>query len=619
MANITMSGLGSGLPYDTWIEELCAVKQKNIDKVSAQVTSTKKQESAISTIEDDYTRLLNAIDTFTSRISSSDIFNQKSTTTSNSAVTASVKYTATNGSFSVDVSQLATKSSAESTYTVSSNIDRSTNLSDIDEGAVKNGTFTIYVNGTKNTLTTTTGETLGTLLDSINSLGGGVTASVENGKVKISGSSTTSITVGSSSDTSNLASVLGFEASTTTTITTTEGTVTTTSVVSYTGTNLVTDTNTSTAITGTHFTDSNGNDVSVREGTFSIGGVQFTIDSGTSLDSLVSQINKSNAGVTAAWDSNAGKLVLTSNDTGASSIDVEAGTSNFTDVMGLTTSSWSTTTSTTTTEGSVTTTTTYNLTSTSLNGNAQTLGQNAKFKINGTSLTSSSNTVSSDISGLNGVTLTLNSTTAATSATISVSTDTSKIESSLSTLVSSINSLIADTDSATSSIGTLYGDQILKSLRNRIRALVTTNVNGVSLSSLGISTGEIGSTTITNQFTISTTKMETFLSSSDNLDKLKTLLRGSTGSTTTTVGILTQMETVVENATDKSHGYFTTKEGSLDDEVDRLNDKIDRMTRSLESYYSQLEVKFSAMDKLISNLQSEASTFDKYFNSSKSS
>ena len=67
-------------------------------------------------------------------------------------------------------------------------------------------------------------------------------------------------------------------------------------------------------------------------------GQTITIDENTTLSSLISQINNSDeAQATAYWDDTTGKLTITSKKEGASYINIEAGTSNFTDVMGLTT------------------------------------------------------------------------------------------------------------------------------------------------------------------------------------------------------------------------------------------------------------------------------------------
>ena len=96
-------------------------------------------------------------------------------------------------------------------------------------------------------------------------------------------------------------------------------------------------------------TDSNGNKVStegtnfasaagftVSEGTFSINGEIFTIGSDTTIDDLLYQINKAtDDGVGAIFKD--GQIILTASKTGAVEINVEKGSSNFTNAVGFTT------------------------------------------------------------------------------------------------------------------------------------------------------------------------------------------------------------------------------------------------------------------------------------------
>jgi flagellar hook-associated protein 2 len=84
----------------------------------------------------------------------------------------------------------------------------------------------------------------------------------------------------------------------------------------------------------------------VTSGTFTINGVQFTVDSTkNSLSDLITQINSSAAGVTATYNSQTSALVLTSKTAGPTGILLGASgdTSNFLTAAGLTTASGSTT------------------------------------------------------------------------------------------------------------------------------------------------------------------------------------------------------------------------------------------------------------------------------------
>lgn len=610
MSTITMSGLGSGINYDTWISALVAVKQADIDKVTAKATKVESKKDTLSTIESDYKDLLSAIQKFTKALSTENVFNQKAASSSSTAVSASVTSKSDVQNVSVEVESLATSTVARSTYAVASYVDSSTKMSDISEGAVKEGNFSIFVNGQKHQISLTNNSTMSDVLTAINGtldgggqkVGGisGISATLSNGKLSITAdNSSTTLSVGSASDTSNFTKVMSLTSST-------NGGITT-----YSSSKSVFDTNSATAITSNTFSaDASGTNTTIRTGTFSINGTSFTIDDTTTLDSLVSTINKSKAGVTAAWDSNSGKLSLTATDQGAVSIDVEAGTSNFTDVMGLTSSTW--------TSSEVDGKTVYALGSTKLNTDSQTLGTNAVLKINGTEITSASNTVTSDVTGIAGLTLTLNSTTAS-AAKVSVTQDIAQVTDALNTLVSAYNKSISATNTATATDGQLYGESILKTLRNSIRSIVTSAVTGEdgykTLASIGISTGKFSTNAKadTSQLKIDTDALSKALKSDSSA--VKAVLTGDS----TNKGILNKLESLITDATDSSDGYFVKREASYTKEKKQYTDKASKMSDNLEAYKSRLEIKFSAMDKLISNLKNSASTFDSYFNKSSSS
>lgn len=412
----------------------------------------------------------------------------------------------------------------------------------------------------------------------------------------IAASGASAVTVGSSSDTSNFSNVMALAGTTNNGVTT------------YSSTKSIFDTDSNAALTATSFSNNDGSTATVRTGTFTIGGTEFTIDSSTTMDGLINKINGSDAGVTAAWDPNAGKLSLTAKDQGAVNINVEAGTSNFTDVMGLTKSTW--------TENSGV----YTLASTALNTDSQTLGTNAKLTINGTTITATTNNITSDISGIKGLTLTLTDKTSST-ATISVTQDTSAVTSAINSFVTAFNKAIADSDSATGTNGNLHGESVLNSIRNQIRTLSTASVTGsngyTSLASIGITTGAVGASVKdnTNKLVVDTAALTKALTADP--DAVKKVLLGD--STAGTDGVFTKLENAVDKATDSVNGYFTSRDKSFTKEKSRLNNKIDTMTTKLATYKKGLETKFAAMDTLIASLKKSASIFDSYFNKSSNS
>lgn len=594
--SITVSGLGSGLTYDSWITQLVAIKQKEIDAVSASVTKITNKGNALNSIETDYTNLNTAIETFTKALASKDVFNQKAVSSSSSSVTATVDANAKVGTVNVTVDTLATATTAQSSYAVASFADSSTKLSSISGGAIQAGKFSVYVGGQKSTIDITADETLGDVLTSLNGITGLSASLSADGKLTIgasSGTATPTVTVGSSSDTSNFSNIMALTPTTNLGVTT------------YGSSKSIFDTDTSAALTATSFSNSGGASVSVRAGKFTIGDTEFTIDATTTMDGLISKINTSDAGVTAAWDPNSGKLSLTATDPGAVNINVEAGTSNFTDIMGLTNSSW--------TENAGV----FTLDSTALKTDSQTLGTNAKLTINGTTIIAASNTITSDISGIKGLTLTLKDKTTSAAA-VAVTQDTSAVASAINSFVTAFNKVIADTDSATGTNGNLHGESVLSSMRNKIRTLATSSVAGANgyttLASIGITTGAIGTGVKdnTNKLVVDTAALTKALTADP--DAVKKVLMGD--KTAGTVGVFTKIEEVVDKSTDAVKGYFTTKEKSFDKDKSRLNDRIETMTTKLAKYKKGLETKFAAMDTLIASLKKSASVFDSYFNKS---
>lgn len=587
--SISVTGLGSGLDYDSWIEALVKIKKEDITAVSSKITAISDSQDTLSEIKDSYSALLDSIKNFTTTISKNNVFNQKTATSSSEAVSVEVSAYAKAQDINVTVSQLATATVAKSTSNVTSYIDSATKISDIANGSITEGVFSIYLNGAKNEINVTSGMTMGDLLTSINDNASldGVTASLSaDGKLTIGADTgfTGTLSLSSSSDTTNFVTTMGLAKNGNT----------------YTSNKSLSETNTTGALTGATY--ANG---AVTAGYFTIGNAEFEVTSSTTIDDVVDQINKStNAGVSAYWDPTAGKLTLTAKDEGAININLETGAdsltgesqSNFLYIMGLTKAD-----------------------GTTLADNTQAIGQNAIFSVNGTTITSSSNTVSSDVTGITGLTLTLNNTTTS-AAKVSVATDNTKVTAAVTTFVDALNKVITSTDDATGSSGDLYGESILKSLKNKIRNLATAKVDGADssydvLAEIGITTklttNKDGSKT--TSFVLNEDKLTAALK--DNPNSVEKFLIGDG----TTDGVFDKLQTVVDDSLDNVDGYFRKKDQSFDKQINRYQDKVSKMTNNLEKYQARLEEKFGAMDKLISSLKQSSSIFDSYFNKSSSS
>ena len=337
----------------------------------------------------------------------------------------------------------------------------------------------------------------------------------------------------------------------------------------------------------------------VTEGTFIVGNATFTITDTTTLANLISQINSSDeANATAYWDSIDGKFVIKSRTTGAAYVNIEAGTSNFTDIMGYTTSTWKA-------DG--------NVDVTKMNINTQNVGENARLSINGTYYTSTSNTITSDVSRIKGLTINLKGLTEGTAVTLTVERDKETLANAISDVVDSYNELMKNVDEAIAIDGQLHDETTLKLIRNQLRNLMTSSDAGTTifrnLDSIGISVDSASanniSTSTENIINLTFDKEKFIKAYEADQDAVKDLLIGSENNT----GIFTKVETLVESTLQSVTGYFAVTDSSYSREISNLDKKIVKANEDIERYRERLEAKFSSMDLLIANMQQQYSSF----------
>ncbi|QAR33249.1 flagellar hook protein [Geovibrio thiophilus] len=269
------------------------------------------------------------------------------------------------------------------------------NLSDAGGTTASNGYFTI--NDTKIYIDDFSALTVNDLLAKINSSGAGVTATYDEAANNIVLSSNTagsgSITVGDSSDTSNMLTVLKLTAN--------QGAVKTTG-------------STSGSISTTSALSSAGLSSAPTSGTFSINGVSIYVDATTdSLNDVIKKVNVSGAGVTMVYDSVRDKITVTGSGTEQITFGSPSDTSSFLAAVNLTQS----------------TTTTQAL---------GTAGRNSIVEVNEVTYVRDSNEISDIIAG---VTLDLRS-ASETPVTISITADTTKATEALASFIQTYNEMV---------------------------------------------------------------------------------------------------------------------------------------------------------------------------------
>lgn len=573
---ISFSGLASGLDTSSWVEALVSVKQQKVSTLQTDVTKYQTIKSTLTNTRSVFSSLRSAIEKLTDAKfgGAMDLFTKNMAESSNTDIfTATATSDARRQNYDIYVKQLATYTKAMSKETASAVADDSTVLSNL---GISEGSFTAYVNGEKKTINIGEGDTIGELKSRLAEAG--IKAEVnDDGVLTLSAQDgVSSVDFGATTDTSNFYSLVGLEKGE-------DG--------KYNSTNSLYKATVASKLTS----EESGFKTRITEGTFTIGNATFTIDENTTLSSLISKINNSDeAQAYAYWDDTTGKLSITSTKEGASYINIEAGTSNFTDVMGLTVSEWDE-------NGS--------LISSKMHTDAQTLGQNAIFSINGTTMTSTSNVVTSDISKIEGVTLTLKraNTEEDKDVTLKVSQDTKELKDALSAFVNAYNEVMTTVDNVTASGADLHGESSLTSLKNTLRNYANgSNKNdGIYklLSDIGISTNSANGsdlTTDTNSLHLDEDKLLKALE--ENPESVKSILTGSSG-------VLSMMENAVEQSLSSVTGYFDIKTSTLDKNIQNINDKIKKQNTSIENYRKSLESKFYKMELMIAQMQQNYSSF----------
>lgn len=575
--SISFSGLASGLDTSGWVDALVSVKQQKVTAYQQDLTKIKSKKNTLSSARTVFNSFRTAIEKFTDAKfgGTYDLFTKNSAKSSNEAVfTATANERAARQSYDITVEQLATYTKATSKDSVSAVVDDDTKLSQL---GVKEGTLTVYLDGSKSSIDITEDMTFGKLKEELEEKANITTTVDANGKLTFS-SEEGAINIGTTTDTTNFVSLFGIEQQE-------DGT--------YVSSSSLFKANVASKLVS----EESGFNQQITAGTFKIGDAEFTIDANTTLSSLISAINNNkDAQAYAYWDDATGKLSITSKKEGASYINIEAGTSNFTDVMKFTETERDE-------DG--------NIISSKMYTDSQKLGDNAIFTVNGTKMTSTSNTVTEDISRIAGVTLTLNKVSSEEDgiSKLDVEQDATELINAVKSFVDSYNEVISKIDEVTASGADFQRETTLTSFKNTIRnyANGSNSSNGGAfhlLADIGISTGKADgqnvSTSNTNKLVFDESKFKEALA--NDPESVRSLLAGENG-------VLSMMEDSVEQTLTASTGFFDVKEKTLNSDITKMETKIKKQNESVSNYKAQLEKKFNTMEQMIAKMQQNYSSF----------
>jgi flagellar hook-associated protein 2 len=262
--------------------------------------------------------------------------------------------------------------------------------------------------------------------------------------------------------------------------------------------------------------------------------------------------------------------------------------------------------------------------------------QQAKITIDGIEVVSNSNTITGAIAG---VTLNLNATSPIsdsgppaqyTTTKLDITADTSALKEKISTFVSSYNKIMdwivagyaqgistietttSTTDSTTTTTTTttptdaqysqlLRGDATVNTIKRGMQSLLTDAVNSSGgslhiLSDIGISTNQDGTLNLNNS------TLDAALQ--NNFDGMTKLLAGDDS----TDGVMKKFNTYLLNVTSTTTGMYAEKRDRYTSKVNRLDDQIIQKTAMLDKTEATMKARFTAMEMLVSSLNSQ-STF----------
>jgi flagellar hook-associated protein 2 len=240
-------------------------------------------------------------------------------------------------------------------------------------------------------------------------------------------------------------------------------------------------------------------------------------------------------------------------------------------------------------------------------GNLVQAARNASFTLEGQPVVSQSNTVTGVLPGLS---FELRAEFSASPVAVVVSPDADAVAAKVSELVTAYNDAVAAIqaqfqyagDGKPAPSGSLFGDSTLRALQQRIAALVTETVSGLpeslnSLNRVGVSLGRDG------KLTLDEAKLRSAVSS-DLRGVARIFARDSEANPPTT-GIAARLAEALEAYVNPTSGLLHTKESSLNDRIRDMEDRIATMERRLDAYEESLRAQFTALERLMSQLQAQ--------------
>ena len=648
---LNVAGLVSGFDWKSMVDQLANLERAPQRRMRVEQNTIHKKNSAYTSLKSELTSLQTTAKT----LKDSDLYDSRTVTSSESHVTATADAGTSSGDYRFELYQMATSAKQLGATDVGAAVSTSAAISSAGL-SIPITAGTVTVQGAQ--VTVDTDDSLTTTLDAIKTaVGGSFDYSISGDKVTLTDSS--SIVLGSASDTSNFLQALRLTANGTSSISSSD---------KLGGINL------SKTMDTANLTDGAG----TASGEFSINGTSITYASSDSIINILDAINNSEASVYANYDpvndrflltnksegdvgitlsdttgdflaktrlltansgslSRGNNLIYKVNDTGPlvsrrnainqnssgiqglavtatkangaariSSVDTSGETVTTENSHGYSTGDTVTLYSPGTIPGGLSADTTYYVRVTS----------NTTFSLHATQADAEAGTSSVDLTGAQSGDVYFLSNKPVTG-TVSIQSDIAKIKTNISTLVSVMNKvqsmITALTASSTDadgkvSLGVLAGEPLAAEISRELRSKGTEDVTGITstikrLESIGYTTSGY-----TNQIELSdSTKLDSVLR--DNLGQVKTLF------TTSTYGIANSLYTFLKNLLDDDGSLATTQE-NMTDQISDIDKQIADHERRVKSNREALIRSFVAMETAQAKINQQMSFLSARFNNS---
>jgi len=235
--------------------------------------------------------------------------------------------------------------------------------------------------------------------------------------------------------------------------------------------------------------------------------------------------------------------------------------------------------------------------------------QDASIQVDGFTSTSSTNTFASTIPG---VTITAVKATVdplnPTTAQLAIANDTSTVAKSIQDFVTAYNDLasnfktLAGFDNTTKTGGPLFGDSSVSLIQSRLRQVLSSSVKGAasdlnSLAVIGITTNADGT------LAFDSTKFSS--AATGRIGDLGKLFSGTTG-------VAGQLDTLVRQFT-STGGALNARQQTLNTQLSKLSDRQAALDARIASYQARYQAQFSALDKIVQQLNQTSSYLTQQF------